>query len=208
MCPFGQKYIFSRFSINEFIECFTGNKPIRGKITDKSTPSLVVALIWSLLAEIRCLLSSSLSNAYPSLENVNDYILYTNLPPAENCLLILFKNSLILINLWRNLLSEQRIVLALIYTDHCAVSINACLMTWLAQICLNYKYHLPSNFQRNWHVLLWHFSCISSWFFCKWNEMNENHFIQSVYPKCFRYFNISNVNTCVHFVLLILKINM
>lgn len=70
--------------------------------------------------------------------------LYTNLPPAENCLLILFKNSLILINLWRNLLSEQRCSCFDLHRSLC--SVNKCLPDDLACTDLpgNYKYHLPN----------------------------------------------------------------
>ena len=70
--------------------------------------------------------------------------LYANLPPAENCLLILFKNSLILINLWRNLLSEQRCSCFDLHKSLC--NVNKCLADDLACTNLpgNYKYHLPN----------------------------------------------------------------
>ena len=65
--------------------------------------------------------------------------LYANLPPAENCLLILFKNSLILINLWRNLLSEQRCSCFDLHRSLC--NVNKCLADDLA--CTN----LPGNYK-------------------------------------------------------------
>lgn len=75
--------------------------------------------------------------------------LYANLPPAENCLLILFKNSLILINLWRNLLSEQRCSCFDLHKSLCNVS--KCLADDLACTNLpgNNKYHLP-NVPKEW----------------------------------------------------------
>jgi hypothetical protein len=82
--------------------------------------------------------------------------LHVNLPPAEDCLPILFKNSLILIKLQRNLLSEQRCTCFDFYKSRC--DINKCLADDLTCTNLpgNNECH-PPNVPKELTFLLWHF---------------------------------------------------